>query len=152
MSIIVNTNSYITVLEADALVASLYISTDPSRVAWNALEDADKGVLLVRSLKELERLRVTGCKTDITQVLAFPRNANTVVPDLVKEAQVVNALAILTTASSVTGSPVSRGVSSYSIDDLSETFAKGAEVTLLVTSSEARRMMWVWTSGGFDII
>lgn len=90
MSLVVGTNSYITVAEADTLLAD-----HPDAAIWTALTTAQKGTWLIHACKQLETLSYRGSKVETTQYLAFPRNFDTIsnyTPNNVKIAQAIQAL------------------------------------------------------------
>lgn len=81
-------NSYVTVEEADQIVARYFRSDDPVRIKWLGkpstdpevpsippLPVEDKEILLLRSLEYIDSLRFRGRKADIGQMLQFPRFA-----------------------------------------------------------------------------
>lgn len=80
MTITVATDTYITILEADAYIESTRISTDAQRVAWGALSDANKEIMLRNATYAIDRIRFTGKKNDPDQTLAFPRDIRAVSP------------------------------------------------------------------------
>lgn len=74
---VVGLNSYITVEEADEIVANEYISSDEKRKWWSDLTVEDKGVLLVKAtsiLNDDTMFGWVGVRVDPNQALAFPRN------------------------------------------------------------------------------
>ena len=74
MTITVGTDTYITILEADAYIELRYTSTDAQRVAWEDLDDGDKEIHLRNSTAAIEQLKFPGQKNDPDQSLSFPRN------------------------------------------------------------------------------
>ena len=80
MTITVATDTYITLLEAAAYIESTRISTDTQRVAWEALSDANKEIMLRNATYAIGRIRFTGKKNDPDQTLAFPRDIRAVSP------------------------------------------------------------------------
>jgi len=73
MTITVGTDTYATILEADAYMEDFYLSNDEQRAIWSGLSDSDKEVHLRNATKSLERLRWIGQKYDTDQALFFPR-------------------------------------------------------------------------------
>lgn len=73
MTITVGTNTYVTVVEADAYITEHFVSTDAQLVAWNLLSDGDKEIYLRNATRAMERLFITGRKYADSQDLAFPR-------------------------------------------------------------------------------
>lgn len=80
MTITVGTDTYITILEADAYLESTRLSTDAQLVAWKALNDANKEILLRNATYALERIKFPGKKNDSDQTLMFPRDIPGVSP------------------------------------------------------------------------
>lgn len=115
MILTVGTNSYVTLEEADSLITDTKRAYHPLRVAWTALDSNEKSQLLSRSAKELDTLNFIGRKFNFTQRMAFPRIRSgatpfilshnplyvmhnedaSQIPEVVKQAQVENALALL---------------------------------------------------------
>lgn len=76
MGLIVGTNSYITVQEADQLIADNFMSTDPIRVFWgNISNDSDKESIILNSTKKFDRdsMCYKWFKQSDDQPLQFPR-------------------------------------------------------------------------------
>lgn len=103
-AIIVGTNSYISTADA-----STYFSGRLGADAWDAASTGDKEKALIQACRAIERQALKGWKYDQTQTLAFPRtmfgigpawgtffvsNVPTV-PQVVKDAQCEEALALL---------------------------------------------------------
>ena len=65
--------SYNTVEQANAYVASHYLSSDEARVRWELLNDEDKQVLLNKSHDIIDALPITGRKASVDQPDAFTR-------------------------------------------------------------------------------
>ena len=76
MGIIVGTNSYIDVQEANQLITDYFMSTDPIRVFWESLSnDSDKESLILNSTRKYDRdsMCYKWFKQDVNQSLQFPR-------------------------------------------------------------------------------
>ena len=76
MGIIVGTNSYIDVQEANQLITDYFMSTDPIRVFWESLSsNSDKESLIISSTKKYDRdsMCYKWFKQDVNQSLQFPR-------------------------------------------------------------------------------
>lgn len=76
MSIVVGTNSYISVQDADQLIAEYFTSSNPIRVFWdNISESSDKESIILSSTKKFDRdsMCYKWFKQDINQPLQFPR-------------------------------------------------------------------------------
>jgi len=92
---------------------------------------------------------LTGRKTNPEQGLAFPRYPDTEVPEAVKEACCEEALAILESGNSQRRKLQQEGVQSFSLGNMSETFAAGAGKGLL--SQEAKELLRPWLLGAVNI-
>lgn len=76
MGIIVGTNSYIDVQEANQLITDYFMSTDPIRVFWESLSsNSDKESLILNSTRKYDRdsMGYKWFKQDNEQTLQFPR-------------------------------------------------------------------------------
>lgn len=150
---------YVTLEEADAYIASRYLASDALRINWELLEDEDKKVYLTKSMDALEELPFVGRKTSIKQPHAFPRYPDQQVPELVKYAQIENALSLSDDTASADAAEYDRlwkfGVSSYSIGNLTETSADGswghakAGNAAGVTSTRANVLLSRYLNGGY---
>jgi len=149
------TFGYVTVAEADEYVRTHYLSTDPTRLAWEQLFDEDKAVLLIVSFEAIERLVYRGRRAAKGQKTAFPRYPDTEVPTQVKHAQIANAV--------VAADPEyhkdvdfynklrSFGIESYQIGNLSESLVDSWSGQG-VYSQEALRLLQPYLQGGFRIV
>lgn len=147
---------YVDLEYANEYVSLHFLSEDDLRVSWESLYDTDKEVLLRQSLEAIETLRFTGAKSSPEQKLAFPRFPSNEVPELVKMAQVENAIALSDSTTTEESSFYERlyrfGVSSYSIGNLSESLGSGMVDGLdAVVSSRALRLLKPLLSGGYSI-
>lgn len=108
-------NTYADIAFSDEYVKNYQTRYAPLRVHWSVLNEAEKEEYLRSSLSQIEKLRFTGKKYDRDQPLQFPRKyaaatcgcvpypysfsmlqaQSAEVPEDVKEAQVENALGIL---------------------------------------------------------
>lgn len=153
MAITVGIDTYVTLAEADAYVAANYLSTDEPLVRWNALISANKEVALRRAASGIELLPFVGKKSLLDQVMAFPRYPSSVVPSDVKAAQIEQALESLDPAYqgsiAANNDLVLRGVTSYRIGKLSETFK--ATSSLNMVSIKTAGMLEKYTRGGYNI-
>ncbi len=155
----VDSNSYITVAEADAYFAGRLHAS-----AWETASTGDKEKALVTACRAIEgsRLnvnrRVVGdllSPVVITQALGFPRYRDIdatgayIIPEAVKRAQCEEALALLAFGAEAQKRAALQagGVSSFSVDGLSESYREGAGSSPLV-SAEARRLIAPFISRG----
>lgn len=147
--------TYINLDEMNTYVKENYVSSDPLRIQWEAMDEADKNVYLNRAYNFINSLPFTGRPAHATQPGAFPRAGNFTTQDFlkVKYAQAEQALAMSdVVASSETEDRLRlrrAGVTEYSIGDLSEKFGNGAATSLLCEN--ARRYLVKWLQGGFRV-
>jgi hypothetical protein len=181
MALVVGTDSYVTIEEANTYIANHYVSTNAQRIAWVALSDADKEIYLRNSIVELERLQYRGQRYQwaTVQPLAFPRvyigqeierlfsdnyyyhnnnfliNQTTpTVPNEIKNAQIEEALELASpTTDSEIAETYSGNIKSYSIGHLSETYATGDRNSLqsIIKSSKAQQLLRKYTNGGYHV-
>lgn len=59
--------------ELKSLIPTLYLSTELAEIKWSELSDADKEVLLNKSIDYINRLQFDGDKVSQGQQNAFPR-------------------------------------------------------------------------------
>lgn len=88
-------NSYITVAEADELIAMYLDKYNGLRLFWEILDEEEKEQYLTRSIEQMETLVYPGRKSRPMQPLAFPRAPSVQVPKEIKLAQAYNALGFL---------------------------------------------------------
>ena len=144
-TITVGENSYIDIEEANEYFAGrLYAES------WGETSDADKEKALRQATKEIDRQLLKGRKATDTQELAFPRYPDTEVPGAVKEACCEIALALLERGNSQRHKLQQEGVQSFTLGNMSETYAPGAGRGLL--SQEAKELLRPWLLGGVNII
>lgn len=154
--LLIHTNSYVTLEEADEYVNTHYLSNSPERVAWSNpnLPESDKVVALISSATALNNLKYKGRKARAGQLLAFPRRHVSFpgsmmlpyVPQLydgsliegvsggnglyaAKSAQIVNAIAHLTLDPKIYNEVVGRtatGIRSRKLGSIAEDYT-GAE-------------------------
>ena len=98
--IIIGENSYISIAEADEIIAKTYSDNDTLANYWLCAEDDDKAGYLLASMDEIEAQPMRGRKYYIYQKLSFPRFGvgnffDMFVHENVKKAQAINALALL---------------------------------------------------------
>jgi hypothetical protein len=136
--------SYVNLTEANE-----YFSNRLHVDAWAEASDADKEKALQQATKAIDRQPLSGRKTDTAQPLAFPRYPDTEIPAAVKEACCEEALALLERGNSQRRKLQQEGVQSFSLGNMSETFAAGAGKGLL--SQEAKELLRPWLIGGVFI-
>ena len=170
MAITVNTDTYISLADAETYISGQYISTDAKYTAWDALSDGDKEILLKRAAKIIDRQPLVGIPATATQAMEFPRAIytdykrrdlpiltthfdsdwyiQTETPDEVKHAQVEIAL------QEATGNPKrvelqQQGVKSFSLGKLSESYGSGSNNAIV--SHEARELLKPYLAGSVSI-
>ena len=168
-TLVVGTDTYISAADATAYIAKYYPTTDAKYVAWAALTETNKDIVLRRAARTIDNLRLVGIKAISTQTLQFPRSlptsvndeyngtitlnwydgyyTQTEVPASVKYAQVEIALQLSV------GEPKRielqrQGVKSISIGKLSETYGGGRYA---VISHEARELLAPYIAGSVPI-
>lgn len=169
MAVIVGTDSYLSLADANTYLTNHYLSTDAKLVAWTAMTDADNDVLLRKALWIIERQPFIGYKATEVQTLAFPRTLYTeirndpinplaytqynhwyqqiAVPAAVKDAQC--EIAIELTDNTNTRMEMQRqGVKSFSVLGLSETYYGSANK---LVSLVAQELLMPYMGGGFAV-
>ena len=145
MSITIGENSYIDIEGADE-----YFTGRLHAERWGETSDADKEKALRQATKEIDRQHLNGRKTTDAQELSFPRYPDTEIPEAVKEACCEIALALLERGNSQRRKLQQEGVQSFTLGNMSETFAAGAGKGLL--SQEAKELLRPWLLGSVNII
>lgn len=142
-----SSNSYVTLAEAEAYFAERLHSD-----AWAGASESDKEKALLTACRRLERLRYWDgnqpALTDPRQALTFPRTRDVdadgsyIIPQPVKDAQCEEALALLSRGAEQERrrSLQAAGVTSFSVEGLSESYAPGA-VQQALGSAEARTLL-----------
>lgn len=115
-------NSYVTVEEADAYFANTLQSEE-----WNKYDISTKEKALITATRQIDRLPFSSKKLNSYQNLEFPRVSTNLaftndIPDAVIYATCEQALFLLK-GGSKRQELQKQGVKSYSLGDLSETFA-----------------------------
>ena len=144
MSITVGKNSYI-----DIEGANEYFKNRLHAESWGQADDETKEKALRQATKTMDRQPLRGRKVNSGQALAFPRYPDTEVPEAVKEACCEEALALLERGNSQRRKLQQEGVQSFSLGNMSESYAAGAGKGLL--SQEAKELLRPWLLGGVFI-
>lgn len=157
----VGVDTYVTLDEANEYVNNYFLSSDPLRIQWNAMEDSDREVLLRKAFVQMNQLPYTGKPKNPKQSLPFPRGCTFTTEDwqLVKNAQVEQCVAI--------SDPVAiqdfenrikirrAGVVKYTIGDLSEQFQSGlpseSNATFFGLAEKAYGYLSKWLRGGYKV-
>ena len=170
MAITVDTDTYISLADAETYTAENYLYTDRKRVEWNKLLDNEKEILLRRAAKVIDRQPLIGIKAVSTQDMEFPRAIHTdykrrdlpilnthfysdwyiqtETPDAVKHAQV--EIALTATQDAPKRVELQRqGVKSFSLGKLSESYGSGSNNAIV--SHEARELLKPYLAGSVSI-
>lgn len=181
MAITVGTDTYVTLAEANTYVDDNYISTSTKYTTWSALTDSDKEIYLKKATKKIDRQLLRGLKAIATQTLEFPRAiqsdygynyignvylvrrfhpdyvVETEVSQAVKDAQVEEALGVMSTSESSDrrAELQAQGVTEFSLGNLSEKYAiTGAGSSSKSTdlaSQEAKELLRYYISGAMPV-
>lgn len=161
MALVVNVDTYVTIAEANQYVSNYYLSSDPLRIQWEAMDEADKEVMLRKAFVQINSLPYTGRPAKPHQPNPFPRCSNFSVADMqkVKYAQVEQSMSIsdpVAEQETVDRINLRRaGVVQYTIGDLSERFQSGlpedSNATFFGLSEKAYKYLREWLQGGYHI-
>jgi hypothetical protein len=143
VNIVVGTNSYISLADADE-----YFTARLHSDLWNTAATDEKAQALITATRQIDRLPFRGVKRLSNQALAFPRSPNNDVPWRVLDAVCEEALAILK------GIPKrlelqAQGVQSFTIGNLTEVYKPGGRIKLI--SREAGRLLRPFLIGSVRI-
>jgi len=139
-TITVGENSYIDIEEANE-----YFAGRLHAESWSGANSETKEKALKQATKEIDRQPLKGRKADTAQTLAFPRYPDTEAPEAVKEACCEVALALLERSNSQRRKLQQEGVQSFTLGNMSETYAAGAGRGLI--SQEAKELLKPWLLG-----
>ena len=116
---------------------------------WEQADESTKEKALRQATRAIDRQPLTGRKATDTQALAFPRYPDAEIPEAVKEACCEVALALLERGNSQRRKLQQEGVQSFTLGNMSESYAAGAGKGLL--SQEAKELLRPWLLGGVFI-
>lgn len=136
-------NSYVDVAEANAYFAA---GVHLGSATWAGLTNDNKSAALITATRQLDRLRFWGCKYSELQALQFPRDycawKFNQIPKELKEACLEQALSLAPNIAAGGQGTRERlqaqGVESYSIGDLTETFASSRTDLAATGSAESK--------------
>lgn len=170
MALTVDTDSYISLADAETYISENYLSTETKRVAWALLTDTNKEILLRRAARLIDRQPLVGLKAVDSQAMEFPRAiytdykrrdlpiitthfdsdwyVQTETPDAVKYAQVEIAITA-TQAAPKRVELQQQGVKSFSLGKLSESYGAGQQN--IMVSQEAREYLKPYLAGSVSI-
>ena len=138
-------NTYCTIEYAEE-----YFSGKIYTEEWDEADATTKEKALKEATRAIDRQPFRGRKTNPEQELAFPRHPDTEIPKEVQEACCEEALALLERGNSQRRKLQQEGVQSFTLGNMSETYAPGAGRGLL--SQEAKELLRPWLLGGVNII
>ena len=129
--------------------ATTYFASRLHAEAWTQASTCDKGKALDMATRAIDRTPLKGVKTSYDQANQFPRYPDTEVPQAVKDACCEEALAILERGNNQRRKLQQEGVQSFTLGNMSETYAPGAGRGLI--SQEAKELLGPWLLGGVNI-
>lgn len=141
----VGADSYITAEEADGILKG-----EPDEGRWKALSQEQKESYLKSAARNIEALPLRGRKHSVFQAMAFPRDMNRVIPDIVKQAQAFEALALTDRQAVSRRTLQEQGVASISLGKASESYTGRTSTELL--SSDAARLLRPYLLGSGAIL
>ena len=136
--------SYCTIEEANE-----YFAGRLHAESWLEADDSTKEKALKQATRTIDRQPLKGRKTETSQTLAFPRYPDAEIPHNVKEACCEEALALLERGNSQRRTLQQEGVQSFTLGNMSESYAAGAGKGLL--SQEAKELLRPWLIGAVMI-
>jgi hypothetical protein len=148
LTITVGTNSYLTLADAEAYALRLY---GPRATLWSTQTDATKNALLAQACLDIDSCFWNGEKTASTQTLEFPREGDATTDDSytkVEQAQVEQALHLLTYNQERREAIAGMGVNGVSVGGISEQYAGG---TLPRLCQRSRELLREWMNVGASL-
>lgn len=143
MTLTVGTNSYATLVEAEA-----YMLTVMNYAKWTASTDDQKNRALATAFREMNEQSYNAPKLIETQEGAFPLSYQTTVPNDVKNAQIEWANEILNVDYNL-ALQLENGLTSKSIDNVSETYKTApSKNNTTATVRKSLRLLRKYLSGG----
>ena len=136
--------SYCTIEYADE-----YFKNRLHAESWSGADSETKEKALKQATRAIDWQLLIGRKTNPEQELAFPRYPDTEVPEAVKEACCEEALAMLERGNSQRRRLQQEGVQSFTLGNMSESYAAGAGKGLL--SQEAKELLRPWLLGAVNV-
>lgn len=143
----VGTDSYITVDEADK-----YLKCIDSSEVWFNLDEDKKEFNLRRAAWNIDALPLNSYKSSIYQDMQFPRGLEKEIPEQVKLAQALEALALSDVQSAQRRQLRTDGITSVTLGSASESYSGSigrADISLI--SNEACKLLRRWLKGSVAI-
>lgn len=125
MEIIVNTNSYMTLEEANLLIEENFLDIDDYYTTWNQLSDTNKIKLILIGTKKVDKLMFIGTKYHLDSTLAWPRSIGDAIyecPYDIKIGLLKEMLYERLNNNTEESKLIEAGVKSYSVKNASITF------------------------------
>lgn len=117
MDLIVGVNSYMTLEEANNLVASMFLSSSKERTLWSSLSDDDKAVLIIDKTSEIDidQMLYIGKRTGSMQWPRIKCCNNEIIncPDSIKRGLLLQLFNDYFVASSEESNLINLGVKSF---------------------------------------
>lgn len=142
---VVGTDSYVSIEEANTIVSETYLSDEVERTTWESLSDTDKEILLKRATRDIDTLMFRGTQVQLksVQLLKFPRVIDCIIVEInnyIKGACVFQAISYKTSSKSKSNlrkELQSQGVTSVSIGKISESYDIGSSKKLVEINSDS---------------
>lgn len=147
MMLTVGINSYVTL--EDALLLSQGMKQAEK---FAALTDTAQENLLKNAAARIDLLPLSGRKLCAAQAMAFPRDYQTEVPEQVKTAQVLEALAALDDERNMRQSLQSQGVTAVTLGEVSESYGGSMAVSGGLISPDACQLLRRYIAGSVMIV
>lgn len=130
-------NTYISTEEAGE-----FLKGEPGSERWELLSSEEKEGFLKRAARHVDSLWYSGRQLAPFQAMAFPRNGTQTVPEAVKLAQALEALALSDTQAASRRQLQEQGVTSISLGKASESYGANAGGSVgYLSSTEALRLL-----------
>ena len=146
MTLIVGTDTYVTLAEADEYFASSLKADD-----WDALSDATKEILLKSAVRRMEGKPYLGTKQVESQALEFPRYFDNAIfdgtPDDIKSAQCEIALSLYQNQDNKILQAKAMGLTSISLGNQSYSLNTQASGDIII-NQDAQYHLNQWTRKG----
>ena len=139
----VGINSYVTLEEAMSLSQGM-----KQAEKFAALSDTAQENLLRNAAARIDLLPLTGSKRSVSQAMAFPSE----VPEQVKTAQVLEALASLDDERSMRQSLQNQGVTSVTLGEVSESYGGSVAASDGLTCPDACQLLRGYIAGSVMIV
>lgn len=140
----VGTDTYITIAEADRLLAANVADA----TAWMDLNNEKKEQQLRNAVYRIDTLPYASYKMSLHQPMQFPRGLSRVVPERVKLAQALEAYAALDVQANARRQLRDQGVTSVTLGSAAESYDRSRIMhTGTLLSVDAYRLLWPYLLG-----